>query len=172
MCLCTGSHSVCHVGARWCNRWSGCSWWLCLQVSLLRAWAPGNQLSFLHPGGAPQLSSCSLTTCGIEAHHYQESQLLQHVPWSTREVPQPSKTCLWGPAIPGHQWGEGQGSQVCEPHWLRMWLGRPGNYGGTLSLTTRQDFVFPRSFNEKLQTVVFKKGCQSRMLKSVLSHLG
>lgn len=65
-------------------------------------------------------------------------------------MPQPSKTCLSGPATPEHQWGEGQGSQVCESHELKMWLGRPEDYGGTLSLTAGQGFVFPRSFNKKL----------------------
>lgn len=164
VCLCVGSHSVSHVGARQCDRER-------------QPAADARAFKWASSGHGPLVTS---SHCSILAEHRNCALALwPHVAYrhtTTRrgssfsmclgapEMPQSSKTCVWGPAIAGYQLGEGCGSQVCESHELRTWLGRPEDGGGRWSLTMGQDFVFPRSFNMKLQTIKFKKGCQSRML--------
>lgn len=75
--------------------------WSCLQVGL-GPWCPA-----LLP---PSWQSTTTTTCSIQAQGWQESHLLQRVPGSTREIPQPSKACVWGPALAGNQHKEARGS--------------------------------------------------------------
>lgn len=105
--------------------------WSCLQWP----WAPGNQLLFLHAGRAPLQCSHSLTTCSIQALSWQESQLCQHVPRSTRQIPQPPKAWEWAPALAGNQQEEAHGRQVWESHELRMRLDRSEGDGGRWYLT-------------------------------------
>lgn len=72
-------------------------------------------------------------------------------------MPQPSRTCIWGPAIAEYQQAKGCGSQMYESHELRMWLSGPEDDGGRWSLTMGQDFVFPG-------LLTWNFNCQSRML--------
>lgn len=162
LCLCMGSHSVSHVGARRCDRerraaadvrafkWASSGHgplvtssrsWQSTTIILLcsdHMWHIGTLLP-----GEPARSVGAL-------NHQRDATALQDLyvrssdSWvlAGRRIWDWSVWVLWAENVTWQAW--------------RWWWQVISHYG------TR--FCFPRSFNMKLQTMMFKKGCQSRML--------